>query len=100
MLKRVGVLALILSAGAVFLQPTVAFAEDRSHHSAYDVDRRDNSRAAREYREPVRRDDRDRDWGGDRARINRGYYVAPPNYYYAPAPNYYYAPAPNCGYRY
>ncbi len=38
MLKRVGVLALILSAGAVFLQPTVAFAEDRSHHSAYGGD--------------------------------------------------------------
>jgi hypothetical protein len=78
---------------------TVAFAEDRSHHSAYNEDRRDNSHAAREYREPVRRDDRDRDWG-ERARINRGYYVAPPSYYYTPAPNYYYAPAPNCGYRY
>jgi hypothetical protein len=86
MLKRVGILALILSAGAVFLQPTVAFAEDRSHHSAYNGDRRDNSHAAREYREPVRRDDRDRDWG-ERARVNRGYYVAPPSYYYAPAPN-------------
>src|SRR5207248_4246900 len=99
MLKRVGVLALILSAGAVFLQPTVAFAEDRSHHSAYNWDHRDNSRAAREYREPVRRGDRDRDWR-ERARVNRGYYVVTPNYYYAPAPNYYYAPAPNCGYRY
>lgn len=89
MLKGVGVLALILSAGAVFLQPTVAFAEDRSHHSAYSGDRRDNSRVVREYREPVRHDDRD--WGV-RARVNRGYYVA--------APNYYHAPAPNCGYRY
>lgn len=98
MLKRVGVLALILSAGAVFLQPTVAFAEDRSHRSGYSGDYRNNSRVVREYREPVRRDDRDRDWG-ERARVNRGYYVAPPSYYYAPAPNYY-APAPNCGYRY
>jgi hypothetical protein len=91
MLKRVGVLALILSAGSAFLQPAVAFAEDRSHHTAYYGDRRDNSHAVREYREPVRRYDRDRHWD-ERVRIERRYY--------APAPNYYYAPAPKCGYRY
>ena len=92
MLKRVGVLALILSAGAVFLQPTAAFAEE---HAAYSGDRRYNSRAVREYREPVRRDNNDRAWR-DRGRIDYRYERG----YYAPAPTYYYAPAPNCGYRY
>jgi hypothetical protein len=95
MLKRVGVLALMLSAGAVFLQPTAAFAEERSQHAAYSGDRRYNSREVRAYREPVRRDTDDRGWR-ERGRIEyrneRGYY--------APAPTYYYAPAPNCGYRY
>lgn len=95
MLKRVGVLALILSAGAAFLQPAAAFAEERSHPPAYSVERGYNSRSVREYREPVRRDNDDRAWrehGRIEYRNERGYY--------APAPTYYYAPAPNCGYRY
>jgi hypothetical protein len=95
MLKRVGVLALMLSAGAVFLQPTAAFAEERSHHTAYSSDRRDNSRGFREYREPVRRDREGRAWR-EHGRIDQRYARS----YYAPAPTYYYAPAPNCGYRY
>ena len=95
MLKRAGVLALILSATAIFLQPTAAFAEDHAPRAAYYRDGRDNSREVREYRAPVRDD---RDWhGGDwkdrdareRVRIvpryENGYYVATPGYY-APAP--------------
>ena len=99
MLKRVGVLALMLSAGAVFLHPAAAFAEERSHRAAYSEDRRDNSRAARGYREPIRHDSDDRGWRG---RVDQRYGVGEryePGYY-AAAPAYRYVPAPNCGYRY
>lgn len=82
MLKRVGVLALVLSAGAAFLQPATAFAEDRYRAGG---DRHDQT-IVHKYREPVHREIR------DRVRVVR----RSDQYYYAPAPNYYYAPAPIC----
>lgn len=69
MLKRVGVLTLMLAGAMAFLQPAAAFAQER-----YERGRAHNSVERRE----VFRQDRDhRDW-------NRGV-------------RYYYAPAQNCG---
>ena len=100
MLKRLGVLALILSAGAVL--PAAAFAQDGYRGGYYySADHRYNSR----HREERQRDDhwrnerREHEWRERESRgryYNRGYYA--PNYYYAPAPNYYYSPGANCPY--
>lgn len=66
MLKRVGVLAFVLSAGAL-LQPALASAQDRFDRGReYDRGRvvevlRDQPRYVREYVVPVRRDDCNRD---------------------------------------
>jgi hypothetical protein len=87
MLKRFGILALLLSTSAVVI-PMTAFAEDGSHREAryaYSGDRRD-ARERPEYRTEFRRDDRDRE-KRDHERVRT---------YFAPAPNYYYTPAPYC----
>ena len=103
MLKRFGVIGLLLSASAVVL-PTAAFAQEREQRSAYYGERQDNQREDREYRQDSRRGDYDdeerdrdnRDWR-ERGRVQTyygGYYSPAPNYY-APAPNYYYGASPN-----
>ncbi len=99
MFKRLGVLALVLSAGAMF--PAAAFAQNGYRDGGYQY--RDGRRG-HEYREVRRYEDRGRAWREhERAEryYRRGYYT--PTYYYAPnhysTPNYY-APAPRCPYPY
>ncbi len=85
MLKRIGVLALMLSGGAMFLAPTAALAAEHRDRGNSRVEiRHDADRGRQEYRD-VRRDDHNR-------------WAPAPRVYYAPAPNYYYVPAPNCTY--
>ncbi len=101
MLKRLGVLALIFSAGAMF--PAAAFAQNGYRDGGYYRD----GRRGHEYRESRRYEDRGRAWR-EHERAERYYgrsYYGPaysyaPNYYYSPRPNYYYAPAPRCPYPY
>ena len=84
MLKRFGVLGLVLSAG-LLLQPVAALAADRGHGSN-NVERRNDVRVE-QYREPARRDDHYRfERRPERVIINT-------------APAYYYPPAAGCAYR-
>jgi len=99
MLKRVGVLALMLAGSVAFLQPTAAFAQDRYDRGGYSYrgERRDGFRRDRDDRDWNRWSDRNRrsrehEWREHERWENR-YDRA---YYYAPPPNYYYAPPPNC----
>ena len=101
MFKRVGILALVLSAGMTVLQPATA--------NAADWHDRDGYHEHRENRDWNRRRDRDHDWrrhewrDHDRweKRRSGGYLyfnAAPaPRYYYTPTPSYRY---PNYGYQY
>ncbi len=100
MLKRVGVLALMLAGSVAVLQPTAAFAQDRYDRGAYHYsgERQQNFRQDRDNRDWNRRGDRDSRWRQNEWRENQRWnnrYSRP--YYSAPVPNYYYAPAPNCG---
>lgn len=82
MLKRVGVLALVLTAGA--LLPAGAFAAERTFGHNAAPEHRNNVRVVQEYREPVRHDDRDRNqWtrGSDRVIVRTA-----PTYYYRWSP--------------
>ncbi len=87
MFKRVGVLAFVLTAGAMFLQPVAAFAADRHEGGRATVQYRDNARRVERFREPVRRDGRDHSWDRVARRDERVIVTAPAPYYYAPAPN-------------
>ena len=107
MFKRVGILALVLSAGMAVMEPAVAKAadwHDRDGH--HDRDRRWN-RGDRHER------NRDRDWRRDEWREHRwrenrrdrdflyfNFTPAPRYYYYTPAPNYRYPYDPYSGYPY
>jgi len=92
MLKRIGILSLVLSAGAL-LQPVSAMAAERH---ANVVEHRDNPRFVQEYREPVRQQIPERvraqDWNRPEAARERTRVVV------RTAPAYYYAPASQCGY--
>jgi len=95
MFRKVGILALIVSAGITILEPSTATAADRHDRDGYH-DRRD-------HRDRDRHRDHDRDWSRhewreherwDRRR-DRGYLY----FNFSPAPRYYdYTPAPR--YRY
>lgn len=66
MLKRIGVLALLLSAAGIAVTPKVVFAQDgyygpRNDYSYYGRDREDRHRD-REWREPERRERRAEEW--------------------------------------
>ncbi len=95
MLKRVGVLALMLSASAAFLQPTAAFAQERFGRGGYHYsgERRDGSRRDWDRRED-RREWREHEWREHERWENQYRRSYSYNYYYAPQPNYYYAPNP------
>lgn len=91
MLKRIGILSMVLSAGAL-LQPISAMAAERH---ANVVEHRDNPHFVQQYRAPARRAPeraRTQDW--NRAQIAReGTRVV-----VRTVPSYYYTSAPNCAY--
>lgn len=98
MLKRVGVMALMLCGGALFLHPAAAFAQEYRGWNGYapqyrsnDRYYRDNRREEREWREPQWREERrERAWRAqewrEHERWENGRYASP----YAPAPRPYY----------
>lgn len=89
-MKRIGILALMLSGGALFLQPAVALAAD--HNRGHQTEVRRDDRGRRDARQYVARDEH---------RFVRREWVPAPRVYVTPAPNYYYsAPAPSCTYPY
>lgn len=88
MFKRVGVLALALTAGAVFLQPA-AFAADRGYERDRGFEHRDTRVV--QYREPVRRED----FRGYVERDRRVIVEPVRDHLRVPAPVYY---VPGCGY--
>ncbi len=98
MFRRVGVLALMLSAGMAVLQPTAAKAED--WHD------RDNHHDRRDRRDWDRHRDRDRDWRRNEWREREQWENRRDRDYlyfnYAPAqrPYYYAPPAPTYSYPY
>lgn len=89
MLKRVGVLAFVLTAGALF-QPVAALAAERGHDGNRVESRQ--TRVVEQYRQPVRGEDwngagvvrrDDRDFRGQ----ERVVVTAQPSYWYTAAPN-------------
>lgn len=105
MFKKVGILALILSAGMTILEPSTAQAADRHDRDGYHDRRdRDGYHDRRDHRDWDRNRDHDRGWRRhewreherwDR-RHDRGYLY----FNFSPAPRYYYTPAPRYGYQY
>src|SRR5690242_9051886 len=87
MLKTVGVLAFVLTAGAL-LQPVTALAADRNH-ARNEFAGREDTRVVREYREPVRNGD----WRHDRE-VTRSAFALDHRVIVRTSPFYYYAPAP------
>jgi hypothetical protein len=91
MLKRIGFLTLVLSAGMGLIQPTAAFAQEYYHRDRdyYARDYRDGSR----WREDRREERRERRWRKhewrEHERAERRYYE---HYRYSPYGNGYYAP--------
>jgi hypothetical protein len=101
MFKRVGMLALVLSAGMAVSQPATAKAADWHSRDGYHQRRenRDWNRDRNRDRDRRRHEWRDRErWENQR---NGGYLyfnsTPAPRYYYTPAPGYSY---PNYGYQY
>lgn len=73
MLKRVGVLALMLTAGGLFLQPVTAAAAEFNHGPAAVVEQKTvvqtvDARFVRDYKAPVAHRE-ERDQNRDRARV-------------------------------
>jgi len=93
MLKRIGPLACLLSAGAL-LQPVAALAADRNYRNS-GFESRNNAHVVQQYRAPERNDgwNRDRDDRFDRRderSVDRDRVVL------RTAPNFFYAPAARC----
>ena len=96
MLKRVGLLAVILSA-ATAVTPLTAFAQDgyyRHRDNYYQGDRAEDRHERREWREHERNELREREWREHERReewrerercerpYSRGYYYQPNSYFY------------------
>ncbi|MBV8069622.1 MAG: hypothetical protein JO270_06935 [Acidobacteriaceae bacterium] len=60
MKTRVAVLALMMTAGGLFIQPVSALAADFDHDQHVRVQKREDARFVREYRQPVSRRGDDR----------------------------------------
>lgn len=89
MLKRVGVLAFVLTAGALF-EPAAALAAERGHGGSV-AEHHDKARVVEQYGAPVAHEHWNRD-GVVVRRDDRVVVTTAPNYYY------YYTAQPNCAY--
>lgn len=96
MLKRFGILGLVLAAGT-FIYPSVASAQDWGRGRGYSHNYRDDSRGHRDYDRHARRDRHERrEWREherherrERERRDRSYWNRGYNNYYYSSPGYY-----------